>query len=111
MLPDYYTFSTASGEHLVVGRMGDPYIGFHFDSEQKPETKMTHIFQLRDVIYVSGLTSNLLSLPAMAAGGFGFHGKGEHIIMCGRWLHFPIVDGPYSLYCAIIALLGYSATH
>lgn len=58
--------STASGEDLKVEGMGDLVVGSRSDSEQKPGTTMTQIIQLNDVLYVAGLTSNLLSLRAMA---------------------------------------------
>lgn len=59
---------------------------------------MTYINSLKDVIYVLGLTINLLAVQPMATGGFGFHEKGHFITLCGGCLRFPVIDDTYSSY-------------
>lgn len=56
-----YTLFTASAEHLVGEGMGDLYVDFRSNYEQKPGTLMIHIIGLKDIIYVPGLISNLQS--------------------------------------------------
>lgn len=97
LIPDH-TMSTTSCDDLKVQGIGDLAVGFRSDSEQKPGATMTQIIPLKDALYIPGLTGNLLSLPAMAARDFEFHGKEQHITFCGVWLRLTVVDYLYSFY-------------
>lgn len=54
-------------------------------------------FQFTDVFHVRGVESNLLSLVAMEAKGFTFHGKNSEISLFGGKLVFPVKGNLYKV--------------